>query len=478
MCAEHPIACILNSRSKESRSHINHFLTCQNSRKHLTDPMKCIDNLTLTPRVKRAHCSTDLLRDVGRYQPILGPLADFLSGIDEENVASKASETASPGVAGRIVEMARGEFVKVPHPSHNLRVMFNGAVPNEPSAAAAAVVGMALGDLGSFQRHGTCELMAEFVKAKLTQASLAQAASFTLLAVRAVPRILLESVALPVFVEGYLAARPRTGDEAWADVDITAAKDEAMCSQARGSDDLVLIKILGEKSGKSRWMQAAERRVISGDTLGQIPRALVHSMGQTVENVTEVRGLESSQQNASSSISYPRESLRRVGMESKLPDNILDVETAISRTDPDIGAAGDDDLSEIHPETLSICESVRAKFGLNVEMENPELVAAFANLQQVTNRSIQRLAADLYAKEVHFVLELVQNCDDCTFPDGVEPALEICLSAACLEFHCNEIGFQTQNVLALCSIGESTKSSQVCASVWHFILLPSSYLMV
>lgn len=85
---------------------------------------------------------------------------------------------------------------------------------------------------------------------------------------------------------------------------------------------------------------------------------------------------------------------------------------------------------------------------------------AFSNLQQVTNRSIQRLAADLYAKEVHFVLELVQNCDDCSFAPDVEPALVVDLSATRLEFRSNECGFETRNVLALCSIGESTKTLQ------------------
>jgi len=65
-------------------------------------------------------------------------------------------------------------------------------------------------------------------------------------------------------------------------------------------------------------------------------------------------------------------------------DALLDLDTAISRA----GVGGDaDDDCEIHPDTLSVCESVRAKFGLNVEMESAEVRCVLSNLQQITNRS-------------------------------------------------------------------------------------------
>ena len=83
-----------------------------------------------------------------------------------------------------------------------------------------------------------------------------------------------------------------------------------------------------------------------------------------------------------------------------------------------------------------------------------------ANLQDGYNRAMERLAADLYAAEVHFVFELLQNADDCCFPDGVEPTLTICLKSGHLEFTSNEVGFERKNVMALCSIGESTKAKK------------------
>jgi hypothetical protein len=136
-------------------------------------------------------------------------------------------------------------------------------------------------------------------------------------------------------------------------------------------------------------------------------------------------------------------------------DRLLDIDTAISRSCAEL-----QDGEEIHPETLSVCESVCAKFGLNVPDVSSEAREAIRNMHRLTNRSIKRLAEDLYGQEVHFVLELVQNCDDCSFAPDVEPSLVVHLSATRLEFRSNELGFETKNVLALCDIGKSTKEMQ------------------
>ena len=39
------------------------------------------------------------------------------------------------------------------------------------------------------------------------------------------------------------------------------------------------------------------------------------------------------------------------------------------------------------------------------------------------NNALRTLSQDLYSKETHFVLELVQNADDNDYPEGSEPAL-------------------------------------------------------
>jgi len=54
-------------------------------------------------------------------------------------------------------------------------------------------------------------------------------------------------------------------------------------------------------------------------------------------------------------------------------------------------------------------------------------------------RALQRLSQDLYSKDVHFVLELVQNADDNVYDEGVCPALEFILNAEGITILNNEV---------------------------------------
>jgi len=67
------------------------------------------------------------------------------------------------------------------------------------------------------------------------------------------------------------------------------------------------------------------------------------------------------------------------------------------------------------------------------------------------------LSDQLYDKATHFLLELIQNADDNTYTTPT-PTLNIVYENNSLRVDCNEVGFNAQNVEALCSIGNSTKS--------------------
>jgi len=81
--------------------------------------------------------------------------------------------------------------------------------------------------------------------------------------------------------------------------------------------------------------------------------------------------------------------------------------------------------------------------------------------------SIQTLARDLYSKDTHFILELIQNAEDNSYNHG-EPSLEFRLystdptrengTTGALIIHNNEIGFSHDNVDAICQVGKTTKS--------------------
>eukprot|EP00392_Amoebophrya_sp_AT5.2_P009813 g9841.t1 len=98
------------------------------------------------------------------------------------------------------------------------------------------------------------------------------------------------------------------------------------------------------------------------------------------------------------------------------------------------------------------------------------------SLQKTLQGAVSRLAADLYSGESHFILEMLQNADDCAFSPHVTPALCITVSdqlpltrwtsfdtkatkAVLVAEHCED-GFRAKDVRALCDIAQSTKTNK------------------
>lgn len=79
--------------------------------------------------------------------------------------------------------------------------------------------------------------------------------------------------------------------------------------------------------------------------------------------------------------------------------------------------------------------------------------------------SAKILADDLYAKDTHFLFELIQNAEDNEYAPEVSPNLRFSLETREIEgvqervliVHNNETGFIEQHVRAICRIGDSTK---------------------
>jgi hypothetical protein len=67
------------------------------------------------------------------------------------------------------------------------------------------------------------------------------------------------------------------------------------------------------------------------------------------------------------------------------------------------------------------------------------------------------LSEQLYQSSTHFLLELIQNADDNTYDSDVQPSVHFSYSNGCLRVDCNEVGFSSRNVEALCRVGQSTK---------------------
>ena len=131
------------------------------------------------------------------------------------------------------------------------------------------------------------------------------------------------------------------------------------------------------------------------------------------------------------------------------------------RVSPDQAAPTNEGCAERRDERSceELCAFISSRFGsgLDIAGVDDQTRRALHELRGGFQRSIHRLAEELYAGTAHFVLELVQNADDNTYAEGVTPALCIQAGSNQLRFDNNESGFTEKNVLALCSISESTK---------------------
>jgi len=101
----------------------------------------------------------------------------------------------------------------------------------------------------------------------------------------------------------------------------------------------------------------------------------------------------------------------------------------------------------------------RREFLIGVEM-SPEAEEGARNMRVNLNNALKTLSEDLYSKDTHFVLELVQNADDNEYERGVEPEISFQLSPSRLVVQNNEVGFTESNVVALCRVGQSTKAKR------------------
>lgn len=124
----------------------------------------------------------------------------------------------------------------------------------------------------------------------------------------------------------------------------------------------------------------------------------------------------------------------------------------------------------IDPEQETHCQSVvdnirSEEFGVGLQLDGHQKEVAEKQRQR-EGRGLQRLSKELYSKDTHFVLELIQNADDNSYhksllSDSSEsvPALKFIIGTASVSVLNNEVGFSEKNVRAICDVGRSTKGA-------------------
>ena len=144
----------------------------------------------------------------------------------------------------------------------------------------------------------------------------------------------------------------------------------------------------------------------------------------------------------------------------------MDIEVTVPTTQDD------DDNQQEFPENAmdnetrdqqcrDIVESIRHdNFGIGVELDEQQRRVAEKQRER-EGRGLQRLSSELYTKDTHFVLELIQNADDNSylFNESVIPSLVFILDNRVITVLNNEVGFSEKNIRAICDVGKSTKGA-------------------
>jgi hypothetical protein len=115
----------------------------------------------------------------------------------------------------------------------------------------------------------------------------------------------------------------------------------------------------------------------------------------------------------------------------------------------------------VHDEATScaaraVISDIRRRNLFDVDVP-PEMAPSIAEYRAMCGRALEKLGNDVYSKEGRFWFELLQNCDDNTYPPGVDPCVRLIVEPDNVYLINNESGFVEKDVRALCNLGASTK---------------------
>ncbi|KAG9544679.1 hypothetical protein KCU79_g16881, partial [Aureobasidium melanogenum] len=98
-------------------------------------------------------------------------------------------------------------------------------------------------------------------------------------------------------------------------------------------------------------------------------------------------------------------------------------------------------------------QDIRRSHGADAQHESSDF------LRGGFERMLALLSEQLYTERCHFLFELIQNADDNTYADDVQPEVALAYrSDGLFLFACNEVGMTKANVNAICNINQSTKT--------------------
>ena len=141
-------------------------------------------------------------------------------------------------------------------------------------------------------------------------------------------------------------------------------------------------------------------------------------------------------------------------------------------TTPRVEEITKEELAEKEAACKEVIETIRhEEFGIGIKLDDEQQQVAEKQRER-EGRGIKRLSLELYSKDTHFVLELIQNADDNSYPlhltcPSLEeqgdtfgiPSLKFVVSDRAIVVLNNEVGFSKENIRAICDVGKSTKGA-------------------
>ena len=151
-----------------------------------------------------------------------------------------------------------------------------------------------------------------------------------------------------------------------------------------------------------------------------------------------------------------------------------------NETTTEVSSDSDKSVDDIDTETniykKTVDEIRRNEFGIGIHLDG-DGERLMKVQQERLGRSLDRLSKDLYSKDTHFVLELVQNADDNSYPEEMMqsgastcPTVKFIMDEQGVTVLNNECGFTESNIRALCDVGRSTKGKHKFGYIGNYII--------
>lgn len=226
-----------------------------------------------------------------------------------------------------------------------------------------------------------------------------------------------------------------------------AYAEQSLLKAAVVSSHRLVLYRLGFQLGITLWQDAWRRSIspLPGPQPTPIPdpAAFVSALADATQTAPPLSSLHPALEQLLASVNSPLpngSSQLQFDSSNDAPSLMqTDATAADTEAAPEAASGAAASGSQGEQQCMAIVEAIRQEeFGIGIELD-----AASSSLRHRQNerigRALQRLSQELYSKDTHFVLELVQNADDNSYAYGVLPALEFILQDTGITVLNNEV---------------------------------------